>query len=616
MKTNMLFIIVIFLSLTSFIFGERFEVYDVNSFRRALGIAEVNNQPDIIEILPGIYNLEGHPLRYEPAPNENQPLHIKGIVISKIVKPIIDGGGYSPLLLDIDNSEMQYTDDSNAHVFIEDVIFRGAGATDDTPRTVQYSYLKIYAVSIKVYNANVTVRNCIFCHNHTITSGTGLAVENNYQGTVRIYNNFFHDNITASAGGGLLAYGKYNTVIYVFNNTFTENTCSTGLESEYKHGGGAVVYYDLHTTEEEVYHYNEFMEYEYDYAAIRELLNDRVKVVNNIIWGNNNQNLDEPDDLYLYLQLFVDGYSEGKVMTDWYIKNNQMLAWDPDYHVTLYMTDEGNKKDDPKLDSFYGISEDSPCIDTGFDDRNFIIHELFDLYLLDYYGNPRLVDYDMDGEPIIDRGAVEYSDEYMPWFYIPFIFVPPDNWPWRDDDNNNDNVKSLNPPYYFKLDEAAVNSSQYVGWTVSNNRTETGEYCLYYGNPDINDYYTNNVENNGTITMKDIDIKNIDEPYLFFRLYMDTEKGDKYDTLEVFINDDCVWQKNSQNVVMKEWQNICIDLQKYKDKQINIKIIFDTKDDLYNETEGVYINNFCIIPLLFISNIEGKNKYNDIREIE
>ena len=66
------------------------------------------------------------------------------------------------------------------------------------------------------------------------------------------------------------------------------------------------------------------------------------------------------------------------------------------------------------------------------------------------------------------------------------------------------------------------------------------------------------------------------------------------DVLQVYANNQIIWEKSARNVRMKEWQLVGVDLNAYASKPVKLAIKFDTIDGRLNCSEGVYIDDIII----------------------
>lgn len=142
----------------------------------------------------------------------------------------------------------------------------------------------------------------------------------------------------------------------------------------------------------------------------------------------------------------------------------------------------------------------------------------------------------------------------------------------------------------------ATGISEGVTWSVFNKRTSGGAYSLYYGNPVANDYETSG-SNSGSIKTADIALAAGKKAGIRFWLYLDTESGSSYDTLDVNVVDGAssksVWSKDS-STTQEAWHEIYIDLSAYAGNSIKIDFAFDTTDSFSNTGEGVYIDDIVV----------------------
>jgi len=137
-----------------------------------------------------------------------------------------------------------------------------------------------------------------------------------------------------------------------------------------------------------------------------------------------------------------------------------------------------------------------------------------------------------------------------------------------------------------------TNSDAAVGWVVANKRPGSGSYSLYYGNPATGNY-DSGAKNNGTAAMPAVALTAGKKAGLSFLVWLETESGTSYDTLQVTVNGTKVWEKD-YNTTQKTWQEITVDLSSYAGQSVTIKFEFDTSDSVSNSTEGVYVDNITV----------------------
>jgi hypothetical protein len=142
------------------------------------------------------------------------------------------------------------------------------------------------------------------------------------------------------------------------------------------------------------------------------------------------------------------------------------------------------------------------------------------------------------------------------------------------------------------------NAHPTVKWqTVLGKRAHGGTGALYYGNPDAGNY--SGASTTGTVATTPLTLPEGEKLTLSFWLYMDTESGTSYDSFLVRVLSSGgpptqVWAKNSPGFVMKSWFEATIDLAKWAGQTVTIQFVFDSMDEVANETEGVYLDDLSI----------------------
>lgn len=171
-------------------------------------------------------------------------------------------------------------------------------------------------------------------------------------GAIRFFNNILSGNSAFEVGGAYI--GTISGTLNITNNTAYKNTASNDI-------GGLYIDLDVDTLNVDIY--------------------------NNIIWDNLSSSV---HDLYIWDNLgTVKLYNND--IRDFVIEDGTNLQAGV------------NISEDPLLTDDFHLQTNSPCIDIG--DNNAPQSPL-----IDFEGNERIVDGDLDGMAIVDLGADEYAE--------------------------------------------------------------------------------------------------------------------------------------------------------------------------------------------------------------
>lgn len=135
-----------------------------------------------------------------------------------------------------------------------------------------------------------------------------------------------------------------------------------------------------------------------------------------------------------------------------------------------------------------------------------------------------------------------------------------------------------------------------VGWQLSSARYTTPPASLYYGDPAALSYDSGS-SNSGSATPPLLDLPAGQKAYLSFQLYLDTETTSSYDLLQVRVAGKVLWNKATDMKLgdYKKWTLVTLDLSPYAGQSIQVQFHFDTKDELNNQSEGIYIDDVTLL---------------------
>lgn len=348
-----------------------FSASTVAEIETALTTSASNGEDDTINIVAGTYTV-GSPLSYDSTEDNSITIqNISGEVV-------IDGENVTRVLY-------ASTTQDNADITIGGITFQKGFIIKDTGATV---FLQTHSANITIENSQfndgwsssfyfssnagglfartqgggtISINDSVFANNYAKGIGGGLYINAAASTTVVLTNNLFVSNEASTQGGGLYL-SAIGSNVAIVNNTFTQNTTGYG-------SGGGGFYLRL---------YN-------DTAS--------ADIYNNIIWGNNADNLTGED---IFLENDGDANGTASAVN---LYNNDYA--DLESQIASGITLSGNIDQDPLLTSDYHIGDGSPCIDAGLPTAPSIPSTDFD-------GGIRI----FDGGP--DIGADEYGSIWIP----------------------------------------------------------------------------------------------------------------------------------------------------------------------------------------------------------
>jgi len=139
-----------------------------------------------------------------------------------------------------------------------------------------------------------------------------------------------------------------------------------------------------------------------------------------------------------------------------------------------------------------------------------------------------------------------------------------------------------------------VNNSSTIGWVVANRRAGQGSYSLYYGDPAAGVFEVlGGAPSAGTADLT-LSLTAGKKAGLAFLIYLDTEAWlPLAPVFDVEVNGTVVWSR-SPTFVMREWQEVVIDLSTYAGKSVTIRFNFNTNNSLLNFGEGVFVDDVTV----------------------
>ena len=183
-------------------------------------------------------------------------------------------------------------------------------------------------------------------------------------------------------------------------------------------------------------------------------------------------------------------------------------------------------------------------------------------------------------------------------------------WQWTGDGTTKNWIayKQIGDLQHFAEDvESGENGWQATGlWNMDTYRSHSSDYAWYYGDPANRNYGTGGTTS-GTLTSPTIDLGTCDYGrfYLRFWSWHETEiqNPNSWDikTVEISTYEDDAWSEWAELYRLpayptsSDWQPIEADLSTYSGKVIRIRFNFDSKDALYNEFEGWYVDDIQVL---------------------
>ncbi len=231
------------------------------SIETAIYKAKTNQEKDIINILPGVYEIIS-PIIYNPEGTvADASITIQGTDIKK--KPILRGSDAGTCILKIDTTgypSKNSPDDSNITVEIKGLIFENGKCNNGG------------AININSVKAKISISECMFRDNSADQYGGGIYIEGGSE--ISIFNNIIYNN-SALEGGGIyieesnqiyIEESNQSFSMYIYNNTIYNNNATQG------NGGGVYIKNSLYLS--------------------------HMYIFNNVIYDNIS-NIKEGEDLYI-----------------------------------------------------------------------------------------------------------------------------------------------------------------------------------------------------------------------------------------------------------------------------------------------------------------------------
>ena len=142
------------------------------------------------------------------------------------------------------------------------------------------------------------------------------------------------------------------------------------------------------------------------------------------------------------------------------------------------------------------------------------------------------------------------------------------------------------------------NVSAEVGWhVVSGGLSNSPPGAMYYGTDPLGSY-DSGTPSKGTLQTAPIALPAGVPSTLRFAVWVDVEPDPSFDVLQVALTSGpgpvvVVWDK-SKLAGYQAWQAVAIDLSGWAGKTITLRVNFDTKDDIENSGQGVYLDDLLL----------------------
>jgi hypothetical protein len=139
-------------------------------------------------------------------------------------------------------------------------------------------------------------------------------------------------------------------------------------------------------------------------------------------------------------------------------------------------------------------------------------------------------------------------------------------------------------------------STEACGWQVyTQGQSKSPPGALYYGNPATKNYDCG--INTGTATSPVIQVP-VNGATLEFDIWWAVESNAGFDKITVDIISEGVGKQlfaKPNSSQQKTWKHMTFDLSPWAGKNIQVVFKFDSKDQLANNTEGVYVDNVEVL---------------------
>lgn len=153
-------------------------------------------------------------------------------------------------------------------------------------------------------------------------------------------------------------------------------------------------------------------------------------------------------------------------------------------------------------------------------------------------------------------------------------------------------------------------------WHVTSTKASEGSNSFWYGKEDTGNYDTG-AANSGTLSSPVVDLSGAISPVLVLSEYIDVESFASYDKLTITVvdvNDETVSVsvEKDTGTTLGEFRTRVVALPGMEDRQVQMRLHFDTVDNLYNDMEGWFVDDVRFISDEPVDVPEGKLVINEV----
>ena len=178
---------------------------------------------------------------------------------------------------------------------------------------------------------------------------------------------------------------------------------------------------------------------------------------------------------------------------------------------------------------------------------------------------------------------------------VPYLGADTSDKIWIYYNNPNANSES-NESAVFYSDNMENGDGKWIYnglWHITTRRYNSPTHSFWYGQESTGDYDTGST-NSGYLETKNW-IQLYDTPVLYYWQFRQTEESSDWDHTYVQISTDNSTWTTIDNTYNDDSGSVkAIDLSAYANQKVLIRFYFDTVDDLYNNYEGWYIDDFLV----------------------
>lgn len=173
----------------------------------------------------------------------------------------------------------------------------------------------------------------------------------------------------------------------------------------------------------------------------------------------------------------------------------------------------------------------------------------------------------------------------------------------------------------WKFDDATLqgwianNSSDKVGWTVSELQAASKPNALYYGHNKDQSYVGDGGPHTGSISSPSILMPTAGAISISFQLFLDVEFSADKDMLDLYAIDEAgkkypLWHKTA-STPQKEFVEVQADLSEFSGQVIKLQFVFNTVDGFENKGLGVFVDDVYVFSSCPVLPCEEDTECND-----